>query len=228
MAICIYLVTLGMPPIVITFLGSITFCLITVLYQNGTNLKSYSSLIAVFLVVCILSIVVAILGNYSHTSGFNELEICEDISQLSTDIKIDMQSLMTTVIMLGLLGAVMDTSIAIATSIYEVDQNNKELPLHDLIKSGKSVGRDILGTTVNTLFFAGIGETLMMSVLFSKFGYSFEKIINSKVFFQEFSIIVIANIGCLIIIPITTITISTLLKSENPVAVKIRKLCDCD
>lgn len=225
--ISVYLISFGMPPVLIALFGSILFCLITLLYQNGTNVKSYSSIISVIIVICIMSIIVWGIVHSSQIAGYNELELNEDISRsLSAYVRINMKSLMVTVTMLGLLGAIMDTAIAIATSIFEVQKNNKELSFLQLIKSGKSVGNDILGTTANTLFFAGIGETMMMTILFSKFGYSFERIINSKIFFQEFSVIIIANIGCLIIIPITIFVTSFLLTSKSDVAIKIRKYGD--
>lgn len=221
------MISFGIPPFVITIFCSIIFCLITLLYQNGTNVKAYGSIISVILVICIVSVIVGVISYDSKIAGYNELDLYEDISiSLSQNVKINMRSLMITVIILGLLGAIMDTSIAIATSIFEVHINNKEIPFSELVKSGKNVGKDILGTTVNTLFFAGIGETLMMSILFAKFGYTFEKIINSKTFFQEFSIIAIANIGCLLIIPITTLVTAYILKSERESVVRLRKNCE--
>ena len=49
-----------------------------------------------------------------------------------------------------------------------------------------------------------------------------KNIINSKAFFQEFSIIVVANLGCLIIIPIVTMITGLMLTSNIEFFVRTR------
>jgi uncharacterized membrane protein len=84
------------------------------------------------------------------------------------------------------------------------------------MQSGKNVGKDILGTTSNTLLFAGMGEILLLFIWLSKMNhYSIPQLINSKAVFQELIIILVSNIGCLLIIPISVLVISYLLKQSK-------------
>jgi Predicted multitransmembrane protein len=223
LVICIYFISYGINPVIMTILCSILFIFITIIQQNGTSMKTYASVVSVLIMICILSIVVGILSYHSNIAGYNELDLYEEINMcLDVNIHINLRDLVFTVIIFGSLGAVMDTAISISTSVSEFYHNNKELAFHDLVRSGKSVGQDILGTTVNTVFFAGIGETMMQTILFIKYGYTFETLINSKAFLQEFSLITISNLGCLLIIPIVTIITSFMLTSDCDFMIKIR------
>lgn len=220
---CLYLISLGVNAVLMTLLCSILFASITLTQQNGINIKTYAAVFSVFTVVVLLCIPAFIIGYGAHIAGYSELDLLEEISMyLSVNIDIDMRELVFAVIIFGLLGAVMDTAIAISTSMTEFSKNNPSLTFRDLTRSGINVGHDILGTTVNTLFFAGIGECMMQAILFIQYGYTFEKLINSKAFIQELSMIAISNIGCLLIIPIVTFVTGYLLTSKSASADKIR------
>ena len=126
----------------------------------------------------------------------------------------------------SLLGAIMDTAMAITSSLFEFNEVKSEITIKELIKMGFNVGRDILGTTVNTLFFATIGETMMISILFMKNNYTFESVINSKEFFQNLFSLAISNIGCLLIIPISIFIGTYMLKGDNKVINKVKVYCN--
>ncbi|MBQ8998209.1 MAG: YibE/F family protein, partial [Clostridium sp.] len=123
-------------------------------------------------------------------------------------------------------GAIMDTAMAITSSLFEFNEVNSDITIKELIKMGFSVGRDILGTTVNTLFFATIGETMMISILFMKNNYTLESVINSKEFYQNLFSLAISNIGCLLIIPISIFICTYVLKGDNKVINNIKFYCN--
>ena len=161
--------------------------------------------------------------NKTRIAGYSEVDRYEEITMyVSTNISVKMDQVMVCVVLLGLLGAIMDTSIAITTAVYEIHRNNPHFGSKQLLRSGRNVGKDIMGTTVNTLLLATVGETIMLNVLYLKFHYTFAKLLNSKSFFQEFCLIIFSNIGCLLIIPISNRVISYLLVSDLKVAVWLR------
>ena len=120
----------------------------------------------------------------------------------------------------------MDTAMAITSSLYEFNEVNSELTFSELVRLGFNVGRDILGTTVNTIFFATIGETMMIGILFIKNKYTFESVINSKEFYQNLFSLAISNIGCLLIIPISIFICTYVLKGDNKVINNIKFYCN--
>ncbi len=214
--ISIYMMCNGSNPILISILASIILSVIILFGQNGINEKTKTSFIAVQLVILLMISASMITGSKTAIKGYNDLDVYEeDAMYLSTDINVNMKEVQIAIIIFGILGAIIDTSIAISTSVYEVYRNNENLSSKELFKSGIVMGKDIIGTTANTLLFTSIGESMMMFLLFKNFGYTFERIINTKAMFQQLIFTVFGGIGCVIIIPITSFLISNNIKEKD-------------
>lgn len=200
----VYLLAWGLPAIPTTFLMCVFFLIIVLYVQNGKNAKMHA---AAFSVILVLLVVFATAGPVllsAGSSGYNEIEQYEEISMyLSGDLAVSMSSVTLSAVVLGLLGAIMDTAVAITTAVNEVYVNQPGMSAKELFQSGLAVGKDILGTTVNTLFFAGLGECIMLAVLFMKNEDDFAAILNSKALFQEVSGLLIGVTGCVLIIPLS-------------------------
>ena len=225
----IYLMAWGFSPIPTTFAISI-FLIITVLYiQNGRNWKMHSAAVSVVIVLLIIFFTAGPLLWFAGISGYNEIQQYEEISMyLSANLEISMSAVFLSAVVLGLLGAIMDTAVAITTAVNEVYVNKPELTGKQLFLSGLSVGRDILGTTVNTLFFAGLGESIMLAVLFMKNEDTFSVILNSKALFQEMSGLLLGATGCLLIIPLSSLVCAgflTFSKEKTPQNERLLQKC---
>ena len=122
----------------------------------------------------------------------------------SYDIGVDFNRISIALIIIGLIGATIDSSMAISSALYEVKENNKHLKQKELYRSGINIGKDILGTTMCTLLFAFIGEFMTLLIWFKKGNYSLGDIINAKTFAAEFIKILFSAIGCILVIPITS------------------------
>lgn len=215
MIVCIYLISAGANVYLITFLCSVAFSALTLIAQNGVNKKTISALISVMIVMSVLLCVCALVVYNGKLGGYSEIDMYEeDAAFLYNEIKINSYELMTAVVLLSLLGAIMDTALSISTAVFEVHENNRELSMANLIKSGNNIGRDILGTTVNTLLFAGIGESMFLMMLFARYKYTISQLLNSKAFVQELFIVLVSNIGCIIIIPLTSVITAMVIKKK--------------
>lgn len=216
LSISIILMSWGLDPIPITFISCLLICYITLIYQNGINSKTIASFCAVIAVLFVLVAISYYVGYASHLGGINEIMKYEDeVTRYSTAIDINMAHIAVSIIITGLIGAAMDASIAVSSAVYEVFKNNSFLSFSELFKSGINIGSDILGATVNTLYFACLGESLTLFILFKNYHYSIFEIINSKAFCQEFTDIIFSCISCILVIPLTAIMISYILKNLN-------------
>lgn len=200
-------------PILVTVAGSVAVNCITILYQNGTGKKSVCALLSVVSVMLVLLVFVFWIGGRMHLGGLNEIDMKSDLSlYYSFNIHVDMHLVSISMIIIGLLGAVMDTSVAISSSIYEVHKNNPGLGTRELFESGIAMGKDVLSTTLNTLYFAYIGEALMLLLYLRQYQYSLVSMLNSKAFLQDFACIVISAIGCVLVIPASAWITAKILK----------------
>lgn len=210
-----YFISIGVNGIMVALISLILFNCLVLFYMNGNNLKTKASFISVLLVVILLIGILFITTKFGFLGGFGYEEF-EEINMFSYDINFNMMKLYTILVLIGLVGAIMDTAVAISSSLYEININNPNLSRKELILSGFTVGKDILSTTTNTLLFAYFGEFVTLIIWFMMLKYSPTEIINSKVFASEYIKIVFSAIGCILIIPIVSIITTYMLKRENP------------
>lgn len=194
----------GFNPIIPTFIICIVISTIILFFLNGTNKKTIVSFVSVCFLLLIFIAITCIFGNNIYIQGYTE-ETIEGISYVIYDTGINMLALSNSIIIIGLIGNIVDTSIAISSALYEVHLNNPKLGAKDLFISGMNIGKDILGTTTNTLFFAYLGSYMTLFIYFQDFSYTITAIINSKVFASEFTRIMLSGIASFIIIPLTSL-----------------------
>ena len=210
-----YLMAMGLNQVVIALLACYVICRIVLYRVNGENIKTKSSMKSIIFVLLILTILIFIVVYLTRIAGFGYEEY-EDINMFSYDIGIDYVNVSIALIIIGLIGATIDSSMAISSALYEIKENNKHLTKKELYLSGLNIGKDILGTTMSTLLFAFIGEFMTLLIWFKKGNYSLGDIINAKTFAAEFIKILFSAIGCILVIPITSyITSHELVKKQN-------------
>lgn len=213
--IIFYLIAIGLNPIICSLIGCFIISYIILYYVNERNIKTESSLKSVIIVLIILSFLIFFVTKISRIAGFG-YESYEEINMFSYDVKIDFTNIAISMILISLIGATVDSSIAISSALYEVYDNNKNLSKKDLFLSGMNIGKDILCTTNNTLMFAFLGEFMTLLIWFYKGDYSFLEIVNAKTFVSEMIKILFSAVGCIIVIPITAyITTESLKKDRN-------------
>ncbi|WP_234124386.1 YibE/F family protein [Clostridium hydrogenum] len=215
MFILLILIAAGIDPIKVTIIGCILISIITLFYINGINVKTVSSLIAVMLVVFFTALITYKMGSNAKIQGFSSEEI-ESIAYLSFYINVDFSKVVTSQILLGLISAVIDVSISISSSMYELSKQNSSVTKKSLIKSGLNIGRDILGTMTNTLLFAYIGSFMTLIIYFTEIHSSFADILNSKVFCSEVFQSLCGGVGIILIIPVTAFIMSEFLFLKLP------------
>lgn len=213
--IMLILIASKLDPIKVTILSSIIISSITLFYINGFNKKTLSSLLSVTLVVLLTMLITYKIGTNAKIQGFGS-EQYESISSLSLYVQLDFSKIVVCEVLVGLLGAIIDVSISISSSMNELYKNDLLSSQNNLFKSGMNIGKDILGTMTNTLFFAFISGFMTLIIYFTELHYSIVDVLNSKVFCAEVFQILCSGIGIILIIPITAFITSKILFLKYP------------
>lgn len=167
------------------------------------------------IMVLLLAIVYPI-GTNSHIQGFSEIKQAEEeMIGLSIEIHMNMQQIAVSMIIMGLIGAILDVSIAVSSSLYEIYQHRPDSTEKELFYAGIHIGGDIIGTTANTLLFAYLSEFLMLFIRFQVGNTTLIQILHSKAFCQEFIRILLSGIGCILSIPVTSAVLVFFLKKAK-------------
>ncbi|MEY9980297.1 YibE/F family protein [Lysinibacillus sp. RC79] len=190
-------------PILLTFIACTVISWISLFFINGLSSKTMTAFISTMITIVILLLFIVFVTDKSMIRGFGE-ESAEEISIFSLYIGVNFVQIGASVIIMSTIGAILDVAISIATSMHEILHHNPLISRKKLFTSGVSIGKDILGTDTNTLFFAFFGGYLSLLIWFKDLSYSIGEIINSKIFVTEIIMIFCAGIGIALIIPITS------------------------
>ena len=202
------LINIGLNIYLVTILSLISISGIIIFYLNGYNIKTKSAYLGVIVVSIFISVIIFYLNNKLHLGSFS-YEFTDEISAYSFNIHLKLSSISFMVLLYICIGSICDTAVAIASALYEINENAK-LSKKELFVSAMNVGKDIIGTTVNTLFFSFIAGFIGY-ILWHNYDSIFD-IINYQGFSSKIIELICAIIGCLLIIPITALIEINILK----------------
>ncbi|MGM9677832.1 MAG: YibE/F family protein, partial [Butyricicoccus sp.] len=125
----------------------------------------------------------------------------ENLIYVQEQVGIQVGELLFAGILIAALGAVMDVSMSISSTLQEIHDKNPGLTGRQLFYSGMTVGRDMMGTMSNTLILAFAGGSINTLVLFYAYAYSYTQIINMYDIAIEIMQGVSASLGVVLTVP---------------------------
>lgn len=188
-------------PIILTIISCSAISCINLFYINEVNSKTITAFISTVITITVLIFFIYIITKKAMIQGFGEEEI-DELSVFSRYLGIDFVKVAAAVIIMSTIGAITDVAISITSPMWEIFNQHPAISRKSLFTSGLTIGKDILGSNTNTLFFAFIGGYLALLIWFKDLSYSFGEIINSKIFSAEMIMILCAGVGIALIIPI--------------------------
>ena len=212
----VVLMSSGFPALLLILAAGAGVCYNSLFYQNGNNSKTRAAFLATLFVMLILFIPIYVITWRAGSYGLNELQISEDdfMYYYNTDIGINMFHVFVSVF--STLGAVIDTALSVTSSVYEVWTHKNSLTDRELTSSGYQVGKEIIGTTVNTLLFAYLGGSILLFSYVQTQKYNLEIILNSRFLFRDVAIMLSGAIACLITVPVSIRCIIWQIRHNGP------------
>ena len=218
---CVLIVTVlipalfaGLSPVPVSiFLVSI-MTIVSFILIGGFTRKAYCAIAGTVCGVTIAGIISAIVSYSAQLSGVN-MEGGEQLLNLAPDYALRLDGLLFTSILIASLGAVMDVSMSIASSVQEIASANPRLSKKELFMSGLTVGKDITGTMCNTLILAFAGTSLPLVMMIWGYGMSFTQFINIPRIVIEIMHGISGSIGIIASIPCTAFVSVFVLKRPH-------------
>ena len=140
----------------------------------------------------------------------------EPLLQLrQTGTPIGLRGLLVGGIVISALGAVMDVTMGIASSLSEVHAANPELSRKELFRSGMNIGRDMVGTMTNTLILAFLGSGFTLILYLYSLGLSPRQLLSSAYVSLEVVSGVASSVGVILSIPLTALITAEVFTREK-------------
>ncbi len=212
--VLIPLIIAGFNPIGVSIILSIGISIVSLLIISGKNKKTVAAIIGTIGGVLIAALIGVYFSNKLNLTGLTDEEI-QMMIYISQNTEFNFRGLMFAGILMGALGAVMDVSMSIASSINEVKQNRPNSTTGELIKSGMNIGRDIMGTMANTLILAYVGGSMYVIMLVTSYQLPMYRILDQDAIASAVLNSLAGSIGLICTIPITAVAAAVLFKRET-------------
>lgn len=196
---------------------AIYIVIMTLIIVYGGNKKSFVAALGCVAGILLSGILTFIMANVLELTGLLD-EDSMHLLYINDKNPIDLRAIIFGSVILGAIGAVMDVSMSIASSLNELAQNMDKPTFSQVIKSGFEIGRDMMGTMANTLILAYIGSSLSVLLLYCAYNSSFIYLINKEIIIVELLQSLIGSIGILMVIPFATfISAKVYLREDNKI-----------
>lgn len=193
----------GYDPALASFAIAAIILAITLFLTHGLSVYVRIAYFGTMAAVGVTCLIAWLSVSWLHLTGFSA-----DSSvylNFATGGQLDLAGLLLGGIIIGLLGVLDDVSITQASVVQELRRANPTLGVRSLYERGVKVGRDHVGSLVNTLALAYVGTALPLVLLYAQSQAPFMDILNQEVVAAELVRIIVGSIGLVLAVPFTTL-----------------------
>lgn len=201
-SVFIPLVQKGINPLNVAVLVSLIVSCLTLPIVHGFSLKALVSVTGTCGGV-LTAVIFSLLINYFFQLNGLGTEDMRIFAVSNPDF--NFQGILFAGIIVGALGAIMDVAVSISSGLQEIRKHKPNIGFRELIASGMNIGRDIMGSMLNTLIFAYVGTSIAVILIISQNGVGLMEFLNYGFVVEEIIRSLIGSLGLLATIPITAI-----------------------
>lgn len=205
-AVFIPLVLKGWPPLPIALLICVLSTIITMPIIAGWQRKALAAIAGASAGIICAALLAIAFGRIMHLSGIVTSEMITVF--YAAESNIDLRDLALSGMMLAALGAIMDVAVSISSSTAEIFEANPEISFNRALKSVLTIGKDILGSMVNTLVLAYVGSSLPLIMLISmriEPGMPWQMVFSYNPVLSEIVKSAVGSIAMFLVIPFTAV-----------------------
>lgn len=193
----------GIPPLLVALMVGNLLTVMTLLLVAGCNKKAYTAMISSMicsLMTCLLAVVFGDLFKmHGAVMDWSESLLYAGYQHL------DLTAIFQAGIYLACSGAILDLAIDISAALDEVIKNNSSVSRANLIKSGLSIGKSVVGSQTTTLLLAYMGSYITILMVYMAQGTPLMSILNSQKVSSEILHTFVGCIGLVLVSPLTAI-----------------------
>lgn len=202
----------GKDPIFIAIISALFIIPVTFYSAHGFNKKTTSAIAGTIISLVITGILANIFVDSARLTGFASEE-ASFVEALNPGI-VNIRGLLLAGIIIGALGILDDITVSQAAIVYQLKQSAKNLTSGQLFSKAMEVGRDHIASVVNTLVLVYTGAALPLLLLFINNPVPFSEVINYEILAEEIVRTLVASIGLIFAVPITTFLSAYLIKKN--------------
>lgn len=207
---CVYipLIIAGYDVYLLTVVVTVAIIGVSFALSGGLNRKSLAAAVGCAGGVVFSGILYRYMETVMKLTGYYNDQTSRLVQIFGQD-GLDLKAVVFAMVTIGALGSVMDVAMSIASSLFEI-ASERPAARQEILKSGFTIGKDIMGTMANTLILAYIGSSLVTVLIYGASNYPLFQLLDKEEIIIELLQSLIGVIGMLFTIPFTTVMSSVL------------------
>lgn len=197
----------GWDPVLVSVVLCVGIIIISMLILNGFNRKTISAVIGTAGGVIFAGVVALIFASMAKLTGLGDEET-QMLMYIPQNVAFNFRGILFSGILISTMGATMDVGMSVASAMNEIKKLKPDIHNLELIKSGMTVGRDVIGTMTDTLILAYAGSSLPLMLLLMAYDTPFTHIINWDMMASEVLRALAGSIGIIVAVPLTALSVA--------------------
>lgn len=188
-------------------MGCVTALVITVLNMvllNGPSRKTAAAIVSTMSGVLAAMVLYLVFSSVMRLSGYN-LDQAEELLAVHSATGLNVGEIMFVGVVISALGAVMDMCMSVATSLFEMARLHAGMDERQVVRSGLTIGRDMIGTMCMTLILAFAGTAIASLLVMVAFGAQLDTLLASDFVATELLQSLIGGMAVVLSVPITAV-----------------------
>ena len=202
----------GENPLLVAIVGAGLIMFIALYLTHGLSARTSVAVLGTMVSLALIGVLSAIFSAASSLTGLDD-STSNLIGSLGHGI--DARGLLLAGVVIGALGVLDDVTVTQTSSVWELRRANPSLGWRELYSAGLRIGRDHVGSAVNTLVMAYAGAALPILLYSSISGVGLGAILGSEEPAQEIIRTLAGSVGIVAAVPVTTI-LAALIASREP------------
>ncbi|MCA9386911.1 YibE/F family protein [Candidatus Dojkabacteria bacterium] len=205
----------GNNPVLITLIAASIMIPINFYLAHGLNRKTTYAVVSTIITLILTGILSIIFVNWAKLTGFTSDEA--GFLQAMTNGVINIKDLLLAAIIIGALGILDDITVSQSSIANQLKATNPKIKFEELFLRTLEVGKDHIASLVNTLILVYTSTALPLLLLFLNNNESFLETVNREVVAQEIIQTLIASIGLIAAVPISTLIAAYFISKQKHV-----------
>lgn len=199
------------------YIASILVCVYSVITTlfiiSGVNKKSFAAVTGCLGGIIFAGVLALIMNTAMELTGITQTESIHLITLF--DNPIDLNAIIFAGIIIGAVGAIIDMAVSISSALWELKCRAPRSSFHEIFTSGINIGKDIMGSSINTLVLAYIGSSLTVILILLGWGVSLFRLLNRELVIVELLQAIVGSFGIFLTMPLTALICAFLYTREN-------------
>ncbi|MEV5301240.1 YibE/F family protein [Amycolatopsis methanolica] len=204
----------GENPLLVAIVGAGLIMFIALYLTHGVSARTS---VAVLGTLVSLALIGALSAIFSAAASLTGLDDSTSTLIAALGHGIDARGLLLAGIVIGALGVLDDVTVTQTSAVWELRRANPSLSWRELYSAGLRIGRDHVGSAVNTLVMAYAGAALPVMLYSSISGVGLGAILGSQDIAQEIVRTLAGSVGIVAAVPVTTV-LAAVIASREPMS----------